>query len=384
MELKVSFLYCVSHGDCAVVTFEEDGERKCIVVDGGENKESAQALSEHLSSERIQKIDLMVGTHIDSDHIQGLNKFVEEELRKKDAGESWVSIGEFWGPAPSEDQTPDTTGTAQPHAETPEAATDWQRYVIESVAQNDELFDRLRQAGARILHPARDDRPENPFHSVSIEVLGPDTQIPADEIKTKALGLTTRASDGKIDIRGLDDLELAVSQNFQLMAMEADRTANNQSIVFRLTPAAGGSPGSEAWSFLFAGDAEKEAWDTMLDNSATAGELAARVLKTPHHGSRNGITGAAAQRVKAEYGIISVGSKHGLPDVQALSAVRSVGGKILCTHRNDDSKKRSACYSIPGDECPAKGTPQTITFTVQTDSGDCDITPSERECKHCW
>jgi beta-lactamase superfamily II metal-dependent hydrolase len=384
MELKVSFLYCVSHGDCAVVTFEEGGKKKCIVVDGGENKESAKALSAHLTSEGIQKIDLMVGTHIDSDHIQGLNKFVEEELRKKDAGKPWVSISEFWGPAPSEDQTPDTTGKAQPQAEMPGGAMDWQRYVIESVAQNDELFARVREAGARISHPAFDDQPANPFRSVTIEVLGPDTQIPADEIKTKALGLTTRASDGGIDIRGLDDLELAVSQNFQLMAMEADRTANNQSIVFRLTPAAGGSRGGKAWSFLFTGDAEKEAWETMLGNAETADALAARVLKTPHHGSRNGITEAAAQQVKAEYGIISVGSKHGLPDAEALSAVRAEGGKILCTHRNNDSKKKSACYSIPGDECPAKGAPETITFRVCTDSGDCDITPSRRECKHCW
>jgi beta-lactamase superfamily II metal-dependent hydrolase len=379
MQLKVSFLYCVSHGDCAVVTFEEDGDTKCMVVDGGETKRSAQALREYLESEGVQTIDLLVATHIDADHIQGLNKFLEEESRREAAGEPHISIGRFWGPAPSQDQTPAGTSVALS-----EDATEWQRYVVQSVGQNDDLFTRISEGGVPISHPALDDLPQNPFQSVAIQLLGPDTQIPADEIKRKALGLTTRATSGEIDITDLEHLTLAISRNFELMAMEADRTANNQSIVFRLTPAAAPPPGSTAWEFLFPGDAEKEAWSAMLSDAAVASGLPARVIKLPHHGSRNGITDAGAQQVSPEFAVVSVGRKHGLPDAAGLRRAHSLGANILCTRRNTSQTEKSDCYSIPAQECPAKGDPQTITFTLDTDTGQCVLTPPGRACQHSW
>ena len=379
MVLKVSFLYCVSHGDCAVITFEENGDRKCIVVDGGKDSSSSKALRDHLDADGIEKIDLMVGTHIDSDHIEGLNQFLKEELRRKDRGDPYIPVGRFWGPVPSEDRVASISPAGASAGE-----VDWQRYVIESVAQNDRLFDQLTKAGVKIFHPALDNQPENPFHSVAIEVLGPDTQIPADEIKSTALGLTTRGSRGSVEIRGLEDLRGAVSRNFEVMAMEADRTANNQSIVFRLAPAASMPPGCEPWTFLFPGDAGASAWETMLEDASVCGRLSARVLKVPHHGSRTGITSAAAQRVKPAYSIISVGQEHGLPDEDILQMVQSLESGILCTQRNSNSKKRSACYGVSGDECPAKGDPQTITFTIDTDAGTGAVAPSPRACQHSW
>ena len=378
MELKVSFLNCISHGDCAVITFKEDDDLRCIVIDGGENDDSAQALREYLEQEGVEKIDLMVGTHIDSDHIEGLSQFVKQELKQQDKGEPCISITQFWGPKPSQDHmsTYGPSAVEEMHAS--------QRFVIEGVVQNDRLYDRLQKAQVPVHHPALDDQPKNPFRSVRLEVLGPDTQISADEIKSTALGLTTRESEGTVEITSLNDLEAAITRNAEAMALQADRNANNQSIVLRLTPAAADPDSEDTWQFLFPGDAGPAAWDSMVGNKKVKPRLSAKVLKLPHHGSRNGLDDAGADQVKPTYSIVSVGQKHGIPDEDVLKMVQSRNSEILCTQRNCGTKKKSACYSVCGAKCPAKDDPKTITFTLNTDTGRCTITPAGRACQHSW
>jgi hypothetical protein len=383
MHLKVAFLSCRSHGDSAVITFTDKGKRACIVVDGGEDSNSAAALAEYLKSAQVKTINLMVGTHIDSDHINGLKYFVQGELTKKRAGRPCVNVLQFWGPMPSETLVPDVKPASGPKTKEPGLGVTWQQYMIQSVQQNDDLFGALQELGTKIHHPAVDNVPAMPFHDVKIDLLGPDTQIPADHIKNKALGLTDRASTGKA-ISTLEDLEAAVTLNYEQLSIEANRDANNQSIVFRLEPAVGVAR-AKSWRFLFTGDAEDEAWAEMLGNAKVASRLPARVLKIPHHGSAlNGITPAGAKKVKPKYSLNSVGQKHGLPDAGTLKLLRTAGQAILCTQRNDDSKQPSACRGIPASECPAKGKPQNVCFSLDTATGTCEITPKNRACGHGW
>ena len=385
MELKVAFLNCRSHGDCAVITFEDKGEPACIVVDGGEDKNSAQALSDYLKSQNVTMIDLMVGTHIDSDHINGLKTFVQSQLKNKKANKPFVGIKEFWGPMPSEGFVSDLKPTSTANAGVSGAAISWQEFVIQSVEQNDDLFSAVQALGAKILHPAVDNKPTVPFTSIKIELLGPDTQISADHIKAKALGVLP-SSEGAGSISTLEDLQNAVTAGFETLAIEANRDANNQSIVFRLSPAIGGTKAKE-WTFLFTGDAEEEAWEEMCSNNKIASSLKARVLKVPHHGSAlNGITDDGAEKVKPKYSIISVGQKHGLPDKETLTRIIGTGSKTLCTQRNQAiyKNKKSACYSVKAADCPAKDNPDDIIFTLDTDTGNCTMSPKSRACKHSW
>lgn len=384
MQLKVAFLDCKTHGDCIVVTFEEDGQPACIVIDGGDGTKSAAALRKYLKQEKIERVDLMVGTHIDQDHIYGLYFFVRDELKKKNAGKAYIDVKEFWGPQPSADMAVDVQPTVFVDVKTPDDAEALQNYMIQSVEQNDNLFKLLGQMGTRIRHPALDSPVANPFSNVAIDLLGPDTQIPADTIKKKALGQTTRGSVGR-DIRELEDLILAIDDNRKVMAAEANRNANNQSIVFRMTPAVG-SKTAKKWSFLFSGDAEEEAWDEMTGDDAIKKRLRAQVLKVPHHGShQNGITTAGAKAVKPKYSIIMTGQKHGLPDEETLSLLQ-VEQKcdILCSQHNSSSSHPSACYKVAKSKCPAKNNPQTVCFTLDTKTGKCVITPAKRTCKKKW
>lgn len=383
MNLIVAFLNCRSHGDCAVITFEDSNKPACIVIDGGEDNKSAKALLDYLNDQKVKVIDLMVGTHIDSDHINGLKYFVQDQLANKKKNKPFIAIKTFWGPKPSEGYSPTVRPTSSPENRKLGASISWQQFILQSVDQNDDLCSALKELGAAIVHPALDNKPKSLFKSINLELLGPDTQIPADHIKTKALGLgTEQVSEGPITT--LEDLERTVNSNYESMAIEANRNANNQSIVFRLTSSVGNKDAKD-WSFLFTGDAEEEAWEEMCGSSAVATKLNAKVLKIPHHGSSlNGITDAGAAKVKPEYSINSVGQKHGLPDEETLVRLNKLKSKILCTQRNQDKKKKSACYSITGEECPAKGDARNVIFKVDTATGKCTITPLGRACKHRW
>ncbi|WP_333624560.1 MBL fold metallo-hydrolase [Sphingobacterium siyangense] len=77
------------HGDSILIkTFNEDHEDFIILIDGGTALTFDYTLKKQLIN--IVRIDLMILTHIDSDHIKGLIKFFQNSLIDK------VEIGEIW------------------------------------------------------------------------------------------------------------------------------------------------------------------------------------------------------------------------------------------------------------------------------------------------
>jgi competence protein ComEC len=83
-------------------------------------------------------------------------------------------------------------------------------------------------------------------------------------------------------------------------------------------------------SFLFSGDAEKEAESSMLSEEL---ELEATILKVGHHGSRTSSTPSFIEAVNPEVAIIMVeeGNKYGLPDEEAIEALEAIGATVYRT-----------------------------------------------------
>lgn len=375
MILNVAFLD-VSHGDCAVVIFDETGRKACIVIDGGEDIKAARILSGYLKSAEVEVIDLLVGTHMDSDHIGGLICFLKDQSIK--AGH-WNRgkekyIRNYWGPKP------DLSWVA-PKLKN-ESKT--MNFVIQSISQNHELHSLVEKHIfdiANIRYPSLQDPPPAIFHNIKLELMAPDIQVPDSEIQAKALSITnlpyTQALSRKEvaispESLKLNDLQKILAMNAEEMAKNADRDANNQSIVFKLTPVEGQEASSKKWTFLFAGDAEKESWEIMRRMAEVRTNLPSRVLKVPHHGSINGIDEISLDTILPAYNIISVGQKHGLPDGQTLKTIGSAGeSKIFCTERNNSQKKPlGPCRGKIN--CP-RGTPaefSSIRFVIDTDTAE--------------
>jgi len=92
-------------------------------------------------------------------------------------------------------------------------------------------------------------------------------------------------------------------------AVEAPEPANNDSVVLRI--------GDGSVHFLFAGDAEREVEEALVDDNEP---LQSDFLKVPHHGSKTSSTGAFLDAVAPRIAVISVGQDnvYGQPNPATL------------------------------------------------------------------
>ena len=87
-------------------------------------------------------------------------------------------------------------------------------------------------------------------------------------------------------------------------------------------------------SFLFTGDAEREAEQSVLSQNY---DLSATVLKVGHHGSGDSTTYPFLREIMPEYGIISVGENtYGHPVQDTLSRLRDADVKLYRTDMQGD------------------------------------------------
>lgn len=111
---------------------------------------------------------------------------------------------------------------------------------------------------------------------------------------------------------------------------------NNTSVVLRIVYG--------DTSFLFAGDAEREEEQDILDAGY---ELKSTVLKVGHHGSENSTTYPFLYEVEPEYAVLSVGenNNYGHPTEETLSRLRDADvsvyrtdmqGTVVCTSDGQD------------------------------------------------
>lgn len=100
---------------------------------------------------------------------------------------------------------------------------------------------------------------------------------------------------------------------------------NNKSIVMKVTYG--------NTSFLFTGDAEREAEQDMIDAGL---DLSADVLKVGHHGSNTSSSYMFLREIMPKYAVISCGknNSYGHPHEEPLSRLRDAGAKI---YRTDES-----------------------------------------------
>ena len=107
-----------------------------------------------------------------------------------------------------------------------------------------------------------------------------------------------------------DDTFSLGSAECKILAVNSDSDTNNTSIVLRIT--FGGT------SFLFAGDAEREAEQAILNSKQ---DIQSTVLKVGHHGSETSTSYLWLREVMPKYAVISVGkdNSYGHPTDEVLS-----------------------------------------------------------------
>ncbi len=136
-----------------------------------------------------------------------------------------------------------------------------------------------------------------------------------------------REKGGGLTVPEAGDKYALGSAEVEILGLNAGEDANNSSILLMIRYG--------ETSFLFTGDAEREAEQALLDSGA---ELKADVLKVGHHGSDTSSSYPFLREVMPEYALISVGEGNSYehPEEGALSRLRDADCKILRTDLNGD------------------------------------------------
>lgn len=113
----------------------------------------------------------------------------------------------------------------------------------------------------------------------------------------------------------------------EILGLNAGNETNDTSIILKVTHG--------DISFLFTGDAEREAEQTVLNSGC---DLSSTVLKVGHHGSANSTTYPFLREIMPAYAVISVGedNSYGHPTQEALSRLRDAEVKVFRTDLQGD------------------------------------------------
>ncbi len=132
---------------------------------------------------------------------------------------------------------------------------------------------------------------------------------------------------GGITVPQVGDTFRIGAARVEILGVNEEKDPNNTSIVLRI------DYGNT--SFLFTGDAEREAEQAML---ARGENLSATVLKVGHHGSNSSTTYPFLREVQPQYAVISVGSEndYGHPTEDTLSRLKDAQVEVFRTDLQGD------------------------------------------------
>lgn len=90
LKIKVLPANC---GDCIILTFDDGDNIKNILIDGGVGSIYDDILKDEIIKIKgsNQKIDLLIVTHTDDDHIKGIIKFIEDDTTNDCIKEVWFN-----------------------------------------------------------------------------------------------------------------------------------------------------------------------------------------------------------------------------------------------------------------------------------------------------
>lgn len=147
---------------------------------------------------------------------------------------------------------------------------------------------------------------------------------------------------GGITVPKVGNTYLLGSATVKILGVNGDSDANNTSIVLRIDYG--------QTSFLFTGDAEREAEQVILNSGAN---MKVTVLKVGHHGSDTSTTYPFLREIMPQYAVISVGTgnSYGHPTENTLSRLRDADVKVFRTDLQGD-----ICCTSDG---------KTVSFSVK-------------------
>lgn len=337
----------VQQGDGLIL---ETPQGRVIFIDGGDNQLFARHASARYPGTSAQKpliVDLILITHGDADHFEGLAELRKSETDKRKQKRIFVAPKrvyhngivkrgtvtadgrkrreeELLGPITRQGAEAFVTGLVEDQAEVAQDEMNGPfRKWVETLAEWEERVQAVTQ------HPIERRRLDHQSTGAF------DFLLPED-IHVELLGPITETIDGKTSLRFLreppDDanLMLGTAASGKQGSLSASHTINGHSINFRLRYG--------NVRFLFTGDLNQEAGQR-LRQALPGAAIRAEILKAPHHGSAD-FDMEFLKEVSPVVSLISSGDEHAgkeyiHPRATLMSALGKAGrttpSVIFCT-----------------------------------------------------
>lgn len=325
------------HGDALLLHYGERGRERLIVIDGGPagvfrtlQTRLDQLKAAHTAPDEALTIRLLMVSHIDDDHINGVLSLTDYLKRETDAKRDLpYKITTLWHNAFEDVIAPAVGAAVGSVAEVQGASVDEtlrslplsaaSNAVMASVPQGRRLRDNARALGLNLNRPfsglvsfPTEHNPVKLGDGLTFTVVGPD-----------AARLAALKKEWDKKVATISPEKLAAEA-----AAYVDDSVYNLSSIVVLAELSGKR-------MLLTGDARG---DFILDGLGAAGLLDAEgkmhvdVLKVPHHGSEHNVEESFFRRITAHHYLISADGKHDNPDVgmlKMLAAARDGAGYTI-------------------------------------------------------
>lgn len=313
--MEIKFLKAFN-GDAILISFNDNGETRNILIDGGmpatyvqkgkngkleygELKETVDKIREN-----NEKIDLLVLTHVDDDHIGGVLKWFENDKEAyKIIGQVWFNSGRLISEYFDEQEI------AENLLEIPDEST------LTSIGQGVKFEDYIEENGIwdRSIVVALE---YFDYLGIKFKILSPSP----DKLKL-LLGKWEKEKPESLDTSAdKNDYELTLSEHIAKDKFKEDPAIHNgSSIAFIMT--------YEKKNFVFLADAHPTVVVNSLKTFGYSKEkpLKAELVKISHHGSKANNNIEMLELINSSKYVISTnGDKHAHPNKQFLARLASV------------------------------------------------------------
>ncbi|MCC7373287.1 MAG: hypothetical protein IT581_01435 [Verrucomicrobiales bacterium] len=345
-------------GDCLILRYPgPDGRERLWLIDGGPKTNNAKGITvwKDVLLPRLRQINpkvpipiaLGMVSHIDDDHINGIQKITQRLRSATPANPAPVKFQRFWfnsfdgivGPKPQGLPIEAETASVQSLVSTqnlPGVTDELAQAVMESVSQGNDLATDLRalklEGNAPIggLIEAKPGQPSLNIDGAKVTILGPrkDRLEKLRQDWQKALKHPDKAT------------RQAALQELFLPAGKQDKSVPNLSSIVVLVQIA-------KRTLLLTGDAHGDdivaAWNELgLPRPAKVD-----LLKMPHHGSIRNCTRQFLEFFQANHYVFSADGKHDNPDPPAVEALVKIHGhRSIVLHFTNEDVTWSKTYTL--------------------------------------
>ena len=342
------------YGDCLLLEFGTPSAPSYILIDGGPPRTYEAHLRGELQRLAARpggapRLDLVVLSHVDNDHVVGLLDLTSELREQRVNGQpETVEIGALWHNAFSDTIGRDNDLEARLAAAMAVASQANMALTSTGIALMGIGEGRQLRRDALLLGvPVNEGFPGG---MVSVDTAPRD--IPLGELTLRVVGPT---SDNLEELQEeweewLEDHAEEIASGDPLLAAMADRSVPNLSSIMLLAR-------SEGKTILLTGDGRG---DHLLQGLRQAelldqgGTLHVDVLKVAHHGSDRNATRRFFRKVTADQYVISADGLHGNPDLATLiwivEAACEDGRQIEILVTNETPSTQKLLEEYPPDE----------------------------------